>query len=213
MNDVLDGDNEDREMEYLFLLESYASMSLCKDKHVAALSVVKNTITGISINRCFDCNSKCDHSCHPRHAEQGLNLPTGCTVYINLYPCPDCQIYMRDNFVKEVVVFGTQHKENLNILPIRCIDVPFDFLKKYNTEAEQQRVAAGEAAELIAALMDAQRVDTKEHYPDIHDEMVDMFIQLFLLKEPIRADWEKKIDKLIGKFQRGGFDVNSRPRP
>lgn len=200
------------EAEILFLLESYAAMSTCKDKHVAAVSVLGNDIVGISKNRPIQCNGKCDHTCNPMHAEQGLNCSTGCTVYINLYPCPECQRYLRGLFVKEIVVYGTQHKEDIGVLPIRMINVPFDYLKKFNTIQEQRCVAAGECAELIHACMDSLRTDKKPTYREIPAEMVDVFIQLFLLKEEIGTEWHDKIELLNKKFAEGGFDMTKRLR-
>lgn len=200
---------QDKEYEYMFILEAYATLSKCLDKHVAAMAVnTKGEIVSLSINEpsplCTQHCKVCHCTGQPRHAEQGLQNVKGTTVYLNLFPCEDCQQFLKSNGCERVVVFGSQHKTNLGIIPITCKPSPLDYLSRLNSYREQQRVAAGELAEMITALMDEQRVDEKLLESNVTAEMVDVLIQLFLLKQPGLSDaWKDKIDKLNRRIQDG----------
>ena len=97
-----------------------ASLSTCKDKHVAAIAMLNNVPVSAAFNvRDPNCDGDCDaHKCVPTHAEHEIQAPRGSTVYITLYPCVNCQRRLYNLGVEKVIVYNTKHKEDLGIIPI-----------------------------------------------------------------------------------------------
>lgn len=191
------------DLKIYFILNAVKMLSTCKDKQVAAISVYDNNIIGLSWNKPITCNSLCNHTCTPMHAEQGLNIVEGCTVYLNLFPCEDCQRYMSEHGVKHVIVFGEQNK---SIVPgtsfdIVCLPNIVSYLHKYNGYDKQRIIEAGECGELITAIADSTRTDREQQTRDIVAEEVDVMLQLMINSSPEFAGmFRDKIGKLTNKF-------------
>lgn len=192
------------ESKIYFLLNMVALTADCRDKRVAAISVADERIIGLSTNTRRECNELCNHTCAPVHAEQQLNVAPGCTVYLNLYPCEMCQRYLYAKGVKNIVVFGEQHKQKV-FLPedqeIKLIPCVKSTLLSFNGVHKQKMVAAGECGELITALMDSFRTDREDNYREVVGEVVDVMLQAFLISDStFMEEWNKKINKLYKKF-------------
>jgi deoxycytidylate deaminase len=192
------------ETKIFYLLNATKMLSECKDKQVAAIATVGQKIIGLSHNIPVNCNSKCDHTCTPLHAEEGLNLEKGCTVWLNLFPCEDCQRYLYNNGVAEVKVFGVAHKtivpgqESMKITHYANI---CNTLLDYNGAISQKLVAAGECGELITAIMDSFRNDRECNNREIMGEVVDVMLQLFMISDnTFNEAFRYKVNKLIWKF-------------
>lgn len=191
------------DMNMYFILNSIKMLSRCKDKQVAAISVCDNSIIGLSWNKPNLCNGLCNHKCSAIHAEEGLNFIEGCTVYLNLFPCENCQRTMSEHGVKHVVVFGEQHK---SIVPdttfdIVCLPNIASYLLKYNGQDKQRLIEAGECGELITAIADSARTDREQETRNIVSEEVDVMLQLMINSSPEFAGiFRDKIEKLINKF-------------
>lgn len=191
------------DLNMYFILNTVKMLSSCKDKQVAAISVYNNSIIGLSWNKPFNCNRLCNHTCSPIHAEKGLNLRKGCTVYLNLFPCENCQRYMSEQDVKHVIVFGEQHK---SIVPdttfdIVCFPNIISYLLKYNGQDKQRQIEAGECGELITAIADSVRTDREQETRDIVSEEVDIMLQLMINSSPeFVGMFSNKVEKLTNKF-------------
>lgn len=191
------------DLSMYFILNTVKMLSSCKDKQVAAISVYNDGIIGLSWNKPFNCNELCNHACQPIHAEKGLNLIKGCTVYLNLFPCENCQRYMSACGVKHVIVFGEQHKP---IAPDTTFDIVchpniVSYLLKYNRQDKQRLIEAGECGELITAIADGVRTDRGQETRNIVSEEVDVMLQLMINSSPEFAGmFNDKIEKLTKKF-------------
>lgn len=191
------------DLNMYFILNTVKMLSRCKDKQVAAISLYDYHIIGLSWNRPFNCNGLCNHTCRSIHAEEGLNLKKGCTVYLNLFPCENCQKIMSDEGVKHVIVFGEQHKP---IVPgatfdIICLPNIVSYLLKYNGQDKQRLIEAGECGELITAIADSARTDREQETRDIVSEEVDVMLQLMINSSPeFEGMFRDKIEKLTKKF-------------
>lgn len=190
------------DLNMYFILNTVKMLSSCKDKQVAAISVFDSKIIGLSWNKPVLCNGLCNHTCSPIHAEQRLNLIKGCTVYLNLFPCENCQRTMSEHGVKHVIVFGKQHK---SIVPdttfdILCLPNIVSFLPTYNGD-KQRIIEAGECGELITAIADSTRTDREQQTRDIVSEEVDVMLQLMVNSSPeFVGMFRDKIEKLTKKF-------------
>lgn len=191
------------DLDMYFILNAVKMLSRCKDKQVAAISVYDNNIIGISWNKIFSCNGLCNHTCGPTHAEKCLNLIEGCTVYLNLFPCENCQRIMSEHGVKHVIVFGEQHKLIVpdTTFDIVCLPNIISYLLKYNGQDKQRLIEAGECGELITAIADSARTDREQETRDIVAEEVDVMLQLMINSSPEFAGmFRDKIEKLTKKF-------------
>lgn len=191
------------DLDMYFILNAVKMLSRCKDKQVAAISVYDNNIIGISWNKIFSCNGLCNHTCGPTHAEKCLNLIEGCTVYLNLFPCENCQRIMSEHGVKHVIVFGEQHKLIVpdTTFDIVCLPNIVSYLLKYNGQDKQRLIEAGECGELITAIADSARTDREQETRDIVAEEVDVMLQLMINSSPEFAGmFGDKIEKLTKKF-------------
>lgn len=191
------------DLNMYFILNTVKMLSRCKDKQVAAISVYDNSIIGLSWNKLFNCNGLCNHSCSAIHAEEGLNLVKGCTVYLNLFPCESCQRYMSEQSVKHIIVFGEQHKPIVpdTTFDILCLPNIVSYLLKYNGQDKQRLIEAGECGELITAIADSSRTDREQETRDIVSEEVDVMLQLMINSSPEFAGmFRGKIEKLTKKF-------------
>lgn len=191
------------DLNMYFILNTVKMLSRCKDKQVAAISVYNNSIIGLSWNKPLNCNKLCNHTCSPIHAEKGLNLIEGCTVYLNLFPCENCQRYMSEHGVKHVIVFSEQHKPIVldTTFDIVCLPNIVSYLLKYNRQDKQRLIEAGECGELITAIADSARTDREQETRDIVAEEVDVMLQLMINSSPEFAGmFRDKIEKLTKKF-------------
>lgn len=191
------------DLNMYFILNTVKMLSTCKDKQVAAISVYENNIIGLSWNKPNLCNGQCNHKCSAIHAEETLNFTEGCTVYLNLFPCENCQRRMSEHSVRHVVVFGEQHKP---VVPgatfdIVCLPNIISYLPKYNGQDRQRLIEAGECGELITAIADSTRTDREQETRDIVSEEVDVMLQLMVNSSPEFAGmFRDKIEKLTKKF-------------
>lgn len=191
------------DLNMYFILNTVKMLSRCKDKQVAAISVYDNSIIGLSWNKPILCNGLCNHSCKAIHAEQCLNLKEGCTVYLNLFPCEDCQRRMSEHGVKHVIVFGERHKPIMpdTTFDILCLPNIVSYLLKYNGQDKQRLIEAGECGELITAIADSTRTDREQNTRDILGEEVDVMLQLMINSSPeFAGTFRAKIEKLTSKF-------------
>lgn len=197
------------DLKIYFILNTVKMLSQCRDKQVAAVSVLEHKIIGVSHNvTTISCNKKCNHSCTPIHAEQILNLVKGCTVYLNLFPCENCQRYMSEHGVKHVVVFGKQHKPLASgvLFDITLYPNIVEYLPIYNGKDRQRIIQAGECGELITAIADSTRNDREEDTRDIVAEEVDVMLQLMInSSDSFFYAFKEKVNKLTHKFMQG-FD-------
>jgi len=112
----------DQEFSIYHCLNQLKKKSLCLDKQVACIITTKDYgILSWGINIVKECDKNCmdkeKRLCVTQHAEVGAikNLPPGRRSYyafLNLFPCPACQKQLAP-FVKEIVVFGKRHKEQV----------------------------------------------------------------------------------------------------
>lgn len=191
------------DLNMYFILNSVKMLSRCKDKQVAAISVYDNSIIGLSWNKPFNCNKLCNHTCKPIHAEEDINLIEGCTVYLNLFPCENCQRIMSEHGVKHVIVFGERHKTTVpdTTFDIVCLPNIVSYLLKYNGQDKQRLIEAGECGELITAIADSARTDREQETRDIVAEEVDVMLQLMINSNPeFVCLFRDKIRKLTKKF-------------
>jgi hypothetical protein len=197
------------DIKIYFILNAVKMLSQCRDKQVAAVSVLDHKIIGISHNSpMYGCNKKCNHNCTPMHAERCLNIVEGCTVYLNLFPCEDCQRYMSEHGVKHIVVFGRQHKPLVPGVLFDIILYPsiVNYLLVYNGRDKQRIIQAGECGELITAIADSTRYDREEDNRDIVSEEVDVMLQLMInSSDSFFSEFEEKVNILTHKFL-PGFD-------
>lgn len=180
------------QVDIYHLLEAIRCLSVCKDKQVAAIATDDmGRILSMSYNvPTFKCNN-CENGEHYKdcaiHAEKGLLLQKDCIVYLTTFPCKDCQLYLFSAGVSQVVVFGTQHKEDIGLLDIHLVPDIANFLVNFNGPDKQKAVIMGELAELITAIADSMRKDIKDQR-DIISELLDVELQLKCLRrclEPV----------------------------
>ena len=192
------------------LLETLRRFSSCKDKQVAAASTDSmGRVISVAYNEPqYECD-QCEGSPHPancaRHAEKGLQLVPNCSVYITTFPCKDCQMYLWSAGVGRVYVFGLQHKEDIGLLDITLLPDVASILTNFNGSKKQKTVVMGELGELITAIADTERKDTKDNR-DLHGEIVDVELQMKCLRRAIdNVDLTKdkcnKYNDLIRKFK------------
>lgn len=200
----------EEQVEIYGLLETLRRFSPCCDKQVAAVSTdVMGRIMNMSYNRpTCNCNA-CETPEHPdncaQHAEKGLLLIPGCIIYLTTFPCKDCQMHLWSAGVERVFVFGKQHKEDLGLLEIILLPDVASILVDFNGIDKQKTVVMGELGELITAIADSMRKDTKDNR-DICEELIDVELQLKCLRrcmEPMFLTPQKgeKYNKLIRKFK------------
>lgn len=198
------------EVNFYELLETAKTFSTCGDKQVAALSCIGDDILSVAWNKP---NHKCAHKCDVKnkkcasHAETGLALSPGSTVYVTLFPCVACQMYLFSAGVKEVYVFGSQHKEDCGLLNITCLPDVVGLLTSFNGLQGQFNIVIGEMAELTFELCNSQRKDARES--NIAGELIDVELQMhcvrrFLKCSEVQEMKSRKYATLITKF--GGKD-------
>lgn len=208
---VTEQDKLDEEQTVIYeLLETIRRFSPCKDKQVAAISTDEmGKLLSVNYNMptgsCDMCNSK-EHPKHCAvHAEAGLLLQKNCCVYITTFPCADCQMLLWSVGVGRVYVFGNQHKEDTGLLDITLLPDVASTLVAFNGLEKQLTVVMGELAELITAIADSSRKDTKDNR-DLWGEVVDVELQLKCLRrvlEPTDLTTMKceKYNKLIRRYK------------
>lgn len=192
------------------LLEFLRRLSSCKDKQVAAIVTDRmGKLLSLSYNQPQDSCDLCEASAHPeacaQHAEKGLDLQRDCLVYLTTFPCKDCQMYLWSAGVGRVFVFGKQHKEDTGLLEIILLPDVASILVDFNGIDKQKTVVMGELGELITAIADSMRKDTKDNR-NLLDEIVDVELQLKCLRrciEPVNLTPQKyfKYSNLIRKFK------------
>lgn len=192
------------------LLETLRRFSECKDKQVAALSTdTMGRLLSVAYNEPqYECDNCAAHP-HPvgcaRHAEKGLQIVPGGSVYITTFPCKECQMYLWSAGIGRVYVFGLQHKEDIGLLDITLLPDVASILVNFNGSKKQKTVIMGELGELITAIADTERKDTKDNR-DLHGEIVDVELQMKCLRRAIdNVDLTKdkcnKYNDLIRKFK------------
>lgn len=193
------------------LLESLRRMSPCKDKQVAAIATTPmGKIISVSYNTPTEFCDQCSAEAHPfrcaEHAEQGLTLQPQALVYLTTFPCENCQLIMWSAGVRDVFVFGKQHKQDSGLLNIVLLPSIADILIAYNGVDKQRTVVMGELAELITAIADDTRKDVKENRNTL-DELIDVELQIHCLRRCLGPTYLSKMklvkyNKLIRKFDR-----------
>lgn len=192
------------------LLESLRRFSSCRDKQVAAIATdFMGRILSVSYNQPQASCDCCEASEHPvacaQHAEQGLRLQRDSLVYLTTFPCKDCQMLMWSQGIERVFVFGEQHKEDLGLLDIIILPDVASILVNFNGVEKQKTVVMGELGELITAIADSSRKDSKDNR-DLLGEIIDVELQLKCLRrciEPVNLTNLKhlKYSTLIRKFK------------
>lgn len=174
------------QIDIYHLLESIRCLSVCQDKQVAAIATddmgrILSIAYNVPTSKCNSCEGGEHSKDCARHAEKGLLLQKGCIVYLTTFPCKECQVYMFAAGVSQVVVFGQQHKEDTGLLDIYLVPDIAGFLVNFNGIEKQKSVIMGELAELITAIADSMRKDTKDQR-DIISELLDVELQLKCLR-------------------------------
>ena len=192
------------------LLECLRRFSSCKDKQVAAVATdFMGRILSVSCNMPQSSCDLCEAECHPegcaQHAEQGLSLQRDAIVYLTTFPCKDCQRLMWSAGIERVFVFGEQHKDDLGLLDIVLLPDVASILVAFNGPEKQKTVVMGELGELITAIADSSRKDSKDNR-DLLGEIIDVELQLKCLRrciEPVNLTNLKhlKYSMLIRKFK------------
>ena len=196
------------EVKIYELLETVRTFSPCKDKQVACCSVdLEFNICSVSYNKPTENCDYCNHLPHNKdcaiHAEKGLKLVQGLTVYLTTFPCEACQMYLFSAGAQDIVVFGKQHKLDTGLLHITLIPDVVDLLLTFNGPQKQKSVITGELGELITAIANSERKDIRED--TIQEEVIDVQLQLHCLNRlkimpTISGDRYFKYTKLIKKF-------------
>ena len=192
------------------LLETLRRFSSCKDKQVAAIATDSmGKILSVSYNQPQDSCDLCEADVHPTgcavHAEQGLALQRDALVYLTTFPCKDCQMMLWSKGIERVFVYGEQHKEDIGLLDIVLLPDVASILLTFNGIDKQKTVVMGELGELITAIADSMRKDTKDNR-SLLDEIIDVELQLKCLRRcinPVNLINQKyyKYSKLIRKFK------------
>ena len=107
--------------------------------------------------------------------------------------------------IERVFVFGEQHKEDLGLLDIIILPDVASILVNFNGVEKQKTVVMGELGELITAIADSSRKDSKDNR-DLLGEIIDVELQLKCLRrciEPVNLTNLKhlKYSTLIRKFK------------
>ena len=112
----------DKELHIYTCLNQLKKKSVCLDKQVACIITTKDYgILSWGINIVMQCDRNCldkkNRLCVTQHAEvmaiKGLlSNRRSYYAFLSLFPCTDCQNQLAF-FVKEIVVFGKQHKEQV----------------------------------------------------------------------------------------------------
>lgn len=191
------------------LLETVRSFSSCSDKQVAACCVdMEDNILSISYNNPTHNCDNCNRLPHPKncaiHAEKGLKIIPGSFVYLTTFPCIECQIYLFSAGVTDIFVFGKQHKEDTGLLTITLLPDIVGILTDFNGIEKQKNVITGELGELITAIANTSRKDSRED--TVQEEVVDVQLQLFCLNRIkkmhlISGERYIKYTRLINKFK------------
>jgi len=181
------------EYNIMHLLNKLKEQSKCIDKQVACIITDSNyNILSMGINKIVECDKDCHNKehriCLTVHAEivactnmNTLNRIHASTAYTNLFPCVPCQQTLK-NWVKEIVVFGPQHKEQ-EFANIRLEQNLYADLLNSNKQAKQLSVAQGELCELVTAISDYfYRPEKKMKVDDIVDEIIDAELMLDQIK-------------------------------
>lgn len=119
------------DMQMYFILQQMKMQSKCIDKQVACVLLDADfNIVSQGINEIIICDQNChnkrDRVCKVIHAEimAFKNLSEKIEAeyaYINLFPCAQCQLTLESLHLKEIVVFGIKHKEqvldNIRLIP------------------------------------------------------------------------------------------------
>ncbi len=187
------------EQNIMHFLNKLKEQSACVDKQVACvITDIRYRIISMGVNEIVSCDKNChdkeNRICETDHAEMVAcaNLhdfnSRSKYAYINLFPCPPCQIAL-SNFVEEIIVFGKKHKdqvfENIRLEPNLYLD-----MLESNGVNKQLSVAQGELAELITAISDYfYRKDKHKQLANIVDEIIDAEFMLDQIKLII---WKKE---------------------
>jgi len=173
-------------------LNKLKERSRCIDKQVVCVITDKDyRILSTGINQIVACDQNCDDKinrrCETVHAEivACANLRNfndrSQKAYLNLFPCVPCQ-NMLAHFVKEIIVFGPKHKDQV-FENIRLEDDLYVSLLKDNETYKQISVAQGELCELVTTISDFfYRGDKKVPMEVLLDEIVDAELMIDQLK-------------------------------
>ena len=182
-----------RQEAYIFhLMNTLKEESECIDKQVVCVITDKSyRILSYGVNTILACDQQChdkeNRRCETAHAENmaiaNLNDFKGRAHYafINLFPCVSCQNILTE-FVKEIVVAGPKHKEQV-VKNIRLEGDLYKNLLLENGRDKQLSVAQGELAELITCISDYfYRKDKNIPIEELLDEIIDVELMLMQLK-------------------------------
>ena len=183
-----------REAHIFHLMNLLKEESQCLDKQVVCIITDNRyNILSYGVNKVIACDQQCDDKvnrrCETAHAEvvAGDHLRNGyfCLVhfaFVNLFPCAPCQEMLESIGVKEIIVAGPRHKEQV-FKNIRLESDLYKSLLLENGKEKQLSVIQGELAELITIISDYfYRPLKKVPVEEMVDEIVDVELMLMQLK-------------------------------
>lgn len=194
-----------RDVTMFKMLEALKEESRCIDKQVACIICNdEGVIVAQGVNTILDCDKNCHDKekrvCKVVHAEQmavrtlavteeereaiegGRIYKKHRTAYVSLFPCAACQRAILP-YVDEIVTYGMIHKDWVSGDKLTVFPHMSYTLLNSNGRDGQRVIAAGELAELITAISDVfQRTDRDAPIEDLLDEIVDVEMQLDMLK-------------------------------
>jgi len=189
------------EQNIMHFLNKVKEQSACIDKQVACAITDRNyNVVSTGVNMIISCDKNChdkeNRICETGHAEivACRNLHEGyrgrhLMAYVNLFPCVPCQRELELNQIREIIVFGKQHKdqvfENIRLEPNMYLN-----MLESNGVDKQLSIAQGELAELITAISDYfYRQDKHKQLSNIVDEIIDAEFMLDQIKLIV---WKKE---------------------
>lgn len=195
-----------------FLLQELRKQSRCKDKQVACIITdMKDNILSVGVNKVNACSS-CGETgskqgCDVVHAEVVAvcnlskdQMEVKKRAYVSLYPCENCQVGL-DNFVEEIIVFGTKHKNCvIDENKIKLVPNLVGELHKINGEQKQLAVITSELAELSIVVQDYfyRRHEREVSVADVLDEIIDVHLMTSILIDIIGKNYDAQVmPKLI----------------
>lgn len=209
----------EEEYAYYMLAKGISRLSSCIDKQVGAVCVNAGTVT-LGYNKITTCNNLCNKTCKATHAEidvlRGVSFVYSTAVlYLNLFPCENCQKEAWLRGIRKIVVFGEQGNkkvieefENTSAIIELLPPLP-KLLVNMNGSDLQMKIVQGELAELITAISNFSRVDRAESKEQLTQEVIgeitDVKLQLETLEHILGLkSWSceeyHKWNKLLNKF-------------
>lgn len=181
-----------KETDIFHFINQVKGQSRCLDRQVACVITDENLdMLSYGVNKVIKCDQNCrdkeNRTCLTVHAEivaidnlRGSDFEAR-YAYLNLFPCVPCQEAL-SAFIKEIVVFGPRHKNQ--VFPFIRLegDLHRDLLDR-NGEKTQLAVVQGELAELITAISDYfHRPNKGTRLTDVLGEIVDVELMLNLAR-------------------------------